>query len=97
MTDTTARPAPQPAARLTPDLSGVRLRRRQNAEKRFKAYGLIAILLALSVLAVLLVSIVSKGYSAFVQTEVALDVRFDAALIDPQGSRDPAVLADANL
>jgi phosphate transport system permease protein len=94
MTDTTARPAT--TARLAPGLSNARLRRRQAAERRFKAYGLAAILLALAILTILLVSIVSKGHSAFVQTEVALEVNFDPALIDPQGTRDRAVLEDAN-
>ena len=57
---------------------------------------MLAISLAILMLALLLYSIVSKGYGAFVQTEIALDVHFDPAVIDPEGKRDPAVLAAAD-
>jgi phosphate transport system permease protein len=76
--------------------SAARVRRRYAAERRFRFYGVLAISLAILMLALLLYSIVSKGYSAFVQTEVALDVHFDPAVIDPQGNRDPAALASAD-
>ncbi len=59
-------------------------------------YGIAAIFAALAMLAVLLGSIVSTGSSAFTQTEMALDIHLDAALIDPDGTRDPAILAKAN-
>ena len=84
------------ATRLAPDLSADRVRRRQRAEARFRAYGLTAILVALAILATLLVSIVAQGYTAFVKTEVALDVPFSAETLDPQGTRDPATLAAAD-
>ena len=97
MTDVTARPTPRPSAAPVPrSPSAARLRQRQRAERRFKAYGLTAILLALGILATLIVSIVREGYTAFVATELALEVSFDAALIDPQGTGDPAVIGDAN-
>ncbi|WP_207480652.1 phosphate ABC transporter permease PstA [Arenibaculum pallidiluteum] len=73
-----------------------RLRRRYAAEKRFRLYGIAAIGLALGMLAVLLGSVVAKGYTAFWQHELRLEVFFDPAEIDPQGTRDPAVLAQAN-
>jgi phosphate transport system permease protein len=77
-------------------LSGARLRRRYAAERRFRIYGLIAIALAGIMLGLLVTSIVAKGYSAFVQTRIALDIDFDPAVIDPSGTRDPQVLATAN-
>ena len=52
--------------------SAVRVRRRYAAERRFRFYGVLAISLAMLMLALLLYSIVSKGYGAFVQTEIAL-------------------------
>jgi len=85
-----------PLSQRKPDLSPARLRRRHRAELRFRLYGIAAIMLAVGVLALLLGSIVGTGFSAFTQTEIALDVNLDAAAIDPDGKRDPAVLADAN-
>jgi len=79
-----------------PDLSEKRLRRRYAAERRFRLYGLGAIGLAVLMLGILLVSIIGKGYGAFVQTEIAIDIQFDAAAIDPAGTRDPATLANAD-
>ena len=92
MTDLVARPLSQ----RKPDLSPAHLRRRHRAEARFRCYGIAAILLAIGILALLLGSIVSTGASAFLQTEIALDIQFDPATIDPTGARDPAVLAGAN-
>ena len=58
------------------------LKRRYAAEKRFRFYGIASIVLALSFLALLFISIVGSGYSAFVQTKIRLDVDLsDAALV----------------
>ena len=61
------------------------LRRRYRAEWRFRAYGLAAAVTGLLFVAFLFLSIISTGYTAFVQTYVRIDIRFDAELIDPQG------------
>jgi phosphate transport system permease protein len=79
-----------------PDLSEARLRRRYAAERRFRLYGLGAIGLAVLMLGILLVSIISKGYGAFLQTQIGLDIKFDQTTIDPAGTHDPAALADAD-
>ena len=50
---------------------------RYRAERRFKAFGLGAIILSLTFLSLLLISIVSQGYSAFWQTYLKLEVTFD--------------------
>ena len=92
MTDMTARRA----VLRQPDLSEARVRRRYAAERRFRMYGIIAIALAIGMLGVLLVSIVSKGYTAFAQTDIVLDIHFDPEVIDPQNTRDPAVIGQAN-
>jgi phosphate transport system permease protein len=73
-----------------------RLKRRYAAERRFRLYGVLAIGLALAMLAFLLGTIVRNGITAFWQHEVAIEVFFDPATLDPQGTRDPAVLGDAN-
>jgi hypothetical protein len=73
-----------------------RIKRRYAAERRFKAYGVIAIVLAMSALIWLLASITLTGYQAFVQTYIKLDIHFDARAIDPQGAREPETLARAN-
>ena len=58
-----------------------RLRRRYRAERRFKTYGLIAVCIALAFLALLLGSVIAKGYPAFVRTSVALEVTFDPEVL----------------
>jgi len=52
-------------ASLSTTEMAVRLQRRRNAEKRFKLYGQIAIGMAISFLAILLISIGTKSASAF--------------------------------
>lgn len=89
--------AAQPfAAPRKPVISEERLRRRHAAERRFRAYGLLAIGLAGTMLAVLMLSIVAKGYTAFVQTHIGIEVYFDPEVIDPESSGDPDILDQAN-
>ena len=78
------------------DWTRLRLRRRYRAERRFKAFGLAAVCLALAFLAILLGSVVARGYPAFVRTQVALDVNFDPALLNLGDSptRDEVEKAD---
>jgi phosphate transport system permease protein len=73
-----------------------RLRRRHAAEKRFRLYGAAAIGTAVLALALLLTSIVVRGLPAFFQYEVTLDVFFDPATLDPEGTRSAEVLGRAN-
>ena len=72
------------------------LKRRYASERRFRRFGLGAVAVGLGFLVLLLSSIIANGYGAFTQTLVRLDVVLDAAAIDPQGTRDPAVLARAD-
>ncbi|HWP00836.1 MAG TPA: phosphate ABC transporter permease PstA [Methylococcus sp.] len=83
-------------SRRTVEIVRASLKRRHAAEKRFRLYGQISIGLGLVMLFVLLVSIVSHGYPAFSQTYIGLGVHIDAATIDPDGRRDPEVLANAD-
>jgi phosphate transport system permease protein len=86
---------PQGGAR-TRERVAAGIKRRYRAERRFRLYGLMAIVSALAFMALLFVSIVGKGYSAFLQTEIRLPISFDVAVIDPQGLRDPAEMRAAN-
>ncbi|AXS39616.1 phosphate ABC transporter permease PstA [Breoghania sp. L-A4] len=74
------------------------IKRRYAAERRFKAYGLAAVLIGLGFLATLMYTVVSKGYTAFQQTEMELTIHFDKSVIDPRDKRvsDPKVLLMAN-
>lgn len=79
-----------------PDRAGARLRRRYLAERRFRLYGLASVAIALSFLAILFASIIQKGYSAFVQHQVQLEIHFDPEVIDPEGTRAFDALSRAN-
>jgi phosphate transport system permease protein len=82
-------------ARTTAAVSA-RLKLRYAAEARFRTYGLLAVVFSISFLGVLLIDIVGKGWTAFLQTQVGIEVNFDPAVIDPDGTRDPATLDNAD-
>lgn len=67
---------------------------RNAAERRFRAYGLIAICLAMAALVWLLSSIIMQGAPAFRQTFITFPVTLDAKVVDKSGTRDPAAMAD---
>jgi len=79
-----------------PDLSTARLKRRYAAERRFQRYGFLALMSGVVILGILLTTIVSKGYPAFQETFVALDINLDGETIDPQGTRDFETLRRAD-
>ena len=54
------------------------LKKRYAREKRFRMFGLISILISLAFLVVLLTDIISKGYPAFQQTYIKVDVTIDS-------------------
>jgi phosphate transport system permease protein len=78
------------AARRTIDIVNRSLKRRYRAERRFRFYGLAAIVLSIVFLALLFVSIVGKGYSAFWQTSIRLPIFFDPEVL----KQDALVNAD---
>ena len=57
------------------------LSRRYRAERRFRFYGLAAIVLSITALALLFISIIGNGYTAFWQTRILLDITFDADVL----------------
>ncbi len=83
------------APRRTVDVVRSSLRRRYASERRFRLLGLLAVVLGLGFVALLLISIVVKGWSAFQQTYIQLPVTLSAADIDPTGEiANPATPAD---
>ena len=72
------------------------LARRKAAELRFKIYGVVAISAGLLFLAILFITIVGNAYTAFVQTQIKLDLYLDPALLDPDGTHDPDALSNAD-
>ncbi|HEV7715963.1 MAG TPA: phosphate ABC transporter permease PstA [Steroidobacteraceae bacterium] len=72
------------------------LRRRYWAERRFRAYGLLAVLFGIVFVLFLFASIFIKGASTFRQSYVRLDVFYDPAIIDAAGTRKPGDIAAAD-
>lgn len=66
---------------------------RNAAERRFRACGLAAIVLALAALVWLLISIFSAGAPAFRQAFMTFPVTLDEKALDKEGGRDPAKLS----
>jgi len=95
-TATTAALSQTPANRYRSPAFQARLRRRYRSEAWFRILGALSIGFAALVLVVLLGSIVARGYTAFIQAQVRLEVAFDPQVIDPTGGRDPVVLSQAN-
>lgn len=69
---------------------------RYRRERRFRFYGLAAVVASVAFVAVFFITIVAQGHSAFLQTYVKLDVYFDPQVLDPTGRRDPAELSSAD-
>ncbi|MGE3829524.1 MAG: phosphate ABC transporter permease PstA [Parvibaculaceae bacterium] len=66
--------------------------KRYRAERRFKFYGIAALTVTALFLVLLFADILSKGLPAFFEHRMTLPVTVDAAKIDPQNSKDPAVI-----
>lgn len=63
-----------------------RLKKRRSAERRFRAYGIAAIAVALGFLATLLVTVFMQGASAFVQTHIRVAIALDPAVLGVDGA-----------
>jgi phosphate transport system permease protein len=70
--------------------------RRYRNERIFRALGLAALWIGLGVLAFFFYTLIGNGYTALTQTRIRLGVELDAAVIDPDGTRDPATLRAAD-
>ncbi len=87
---------PMGASVHTSDAMARRLARRRAAERRFRAYGIVAIALAILALAALFTSIIGNGYTAFQQTYIVLEVTYDPEVLGLGEARDPEALSGAN-
>ncbi len=56
-----------------------RIRRRYAAERRFKIYGITAVLISLLALLTLMTTIIATGYGGFMQSQIKVEVYFDPA------------------
>ena len=72
------------------------IKRRYAAERRFRLYGIGAILFGICFLFYLFGSLVAQGYTAFVQTSWKLNVFLDQKVIDPSGNLSENDLLTAN-
>lgn len=72
------------------------LAKRYARERRFRRIGLGAVISGMVFISLLLVSIVSNGYSAFWQTEIQLEIHIEHEDVDPTNLRNPEVLSAAN-
>lgn len=72
------------------------LARRYRAERRFRRFGLAAIIAGLVFVAFLFGNIISKGYPAFQQTWIELEITFTAQRLDRGGNRDRQALSQAD-
>lgn len=69
------------------------LAKRYRAEKRFQCYGIMAIVFGLLCVALLFTDIISKGYKAFAQTYIQLEVTYDANILGITDLNDPQQVA----
>ena len=98
MTDAPVDPAAVRAARAGALQKG--LKRRYAREARFRAYGLLAIAVALGFLCLLLGRIIEQGHTAFYSNEITVPVYMDPARIDrdyPQGTNFQLMVAQQQL
>ncbi|TKZ21146.1 phosphate ABC transporter permease PstA [Shimia litoralis] len=65
-----------------------RTKKRNAAEARFKAYGMVAIAIGLIMLVTLMVTIFGKGLGAFQQTFITMNVELLESKLDKSGTRD---------
>ena len=80
----------------TIDIVHAGLRKRYARERRFRLMGLMAISLGLLFVSILFLDISLKGYTAFQQTYLRLQVYYDPSIIDPAGTtrHDDLAFAD---
>ena len=83
----------------TIDVVNRSLIRRYKAERRFRMYGILAIVWSLVFLSFLFISIISKGYLAFQKTFVKLDIYYDPDVLrqDALSTADYSALVKASL
>ena len=89
---THATDASSPPRQDTAFTQDARTKRRNAKEARFRAYGLVAVLIGIAALVILLASVLSSGLGAFRQTYIHIPVTLSEAKLDKSGVRDLAVM-----
>lgn len=89
---THATDASSPPRQDTAFTQDARTKRRNAKEARFRAYGLVAVLIGIAALVLLLASVLSSGLGAFRQTYIHIPVTLSEAKLDKSGVRDLAVM-----
>lgn len=84
------------AVKDTQALVAKSLRRRYWAERRFRAYGALALTFGLGFVVFLFANVIGKGISVLRQSQVRLEVFYDPAIVDPAGTRKTEDLAAAD-
>ncbi|MFC4259815.1 phosphate ABC transporter permease PstA [Marinobacter lacisalsi] len=72
------------------------LKRRYRKERRFRAYGIVAIAIALAALVVLFTDIISKGHTAFIKTTITMEVNIDGEMMYLDDATDPRQMKNAD-
>ncbi|GAA0423867.1 phosphate ABC transporter permease PstA [Cocleimonas flava] len=72
------------------------LKKRYAREKRFRLFGIASLMISFAFLLVLLFTIVSKGWPAFQQTYVKLDIELDESVLKVNSNSDEDALYSAN-
>ncbi|MDP9137843.1 MAG: phosphate ABC transporter permease PstA [Pseudomonadota bacterium] len=67
--------------------------KRYRADRRFRVYGIVALCVSAVFLLLLFVDILSKGLPAFTEHRLVLRLTVDRAVIDPNDTKDPKVIA----
>ncbi|MGJ8531993.1 MAG: phosphate ABC transporter permease PstA [Alphaproteobacteria bacterium] len=96
MTDSTQPSRPTSGRKTIGEAMKSSLKSRYAAEKRFQAYGIIAIALGLIFLGLLFYSIISRGYTAFEQTIIDLPVDLSRAEFSVDDQITDEAIAKAN-
>jgi len=76
------------AGQRTRRLVEASLRRRYRAERRFRLYGILAVVFGLGFVVFLFSSIISTGWTVFQQSYIKLDIDYAAETLDPEGRGD---------
>ena len=92
----TDRPPNGAGAIIAAEAAARRRRKRYSAERRFRRYGILSVFLALGALCLLIGSMTAKGWSAFFQTYIVLEIELPRDELAPGGRVDRAALHDAN-
>ena len=98
MTDTTGNGATHKGFDWSSATAARTRKRRYAADRRLRLYGMAAIFTAVALLAILIGSLVSTGYLAFVQTHVAVEFTIDPEHVEaekPTEGNYRAIVADA--